>query len=165
MNEVLIAELEQESITTRPFLESVPNDKLEWRPHEKSMTLGQLALHIAGLPSSICDISRLESLDAADVDFHAASPASAAELLPTLAASLDKARAYLAELDDDELMEDWTLKYHGEVAFTVPRVALLRSLMFNHWYHHRGQLSVYLRMLDIPVPVAYGRTADFDPFA
>ena len=164
MNEVLIAELEQESITTHPFLESVPADKLGWRPHEKSMTLGQLALHVANLPASIADIAQLESLDAADVDFEAASPASVEELLPTLAASLEKARAYLAGLDEDSLMEDWTLKYEGEVAFTVPRVALLRSLMFNHWYHHRGQLSVYLRMLDIPVPISYGRTADFDPF-
>jgi len=165
MNEALIAELEQESITTRPFLESVPADKMDWRPHEKSMTLGQLALHVAGLPASICAMASAEDVDAANVDFTPATPGSANELIPTLAASLEKARAYLEGLDEDLLMQDWTLKNNGEVAFTVPRVALLRSLLFNHWYHHRGQLSVYLRMLDIPVPIAYGRTADFDPFA
>jgi uncharacterized damage-inducible protein DinB len=164
MNEALIAELEQESMTTRPFLESVPQNKIEWRPHKKSMTLGQLALHVASLPASITDIAKLRSLDAAAVDFTPASLGSVAELLPTLAVSIDKARDYLESLDADTLMQDWTLHSRGDEIFTVPRVALLRSLMFNHWYHHRGQLSVYLRLLDVPVPIAYGRTADMDPF-
>jgi uncharacterized damage-inducible protein DinB len=164
MIEALLAELEQEAATTQLFLEAVPVDKLDWRPHERSMTLGQLALHVAGLPGGICELAVREGVDVAQVDFSPPAPSSGDELLPTLAESVEKARSTLLELDEDSMMQGWTLLSEGEELMTMPRIALLRSLLFNHWYHHRGQLSVYLRLLDVPVPVAYGRTADVDPF-
>jgi uncharacterized damage-inducible protein DinB len=165
MTEALLAELEQEAATTQLFLEAVPADKLGWKPHDRSMSLGQLALHVASLPGGICDLAALEGMDAAQVDFSPPAPETAAELLVALTASVEKAKAYLLELQDDDMMQPWTLFHNGEELMTMPRMALLRALLFNHWYHHRGQLSVYLRLLDVPVPVAYGRTADVDPFA
>jgi len=165
MIEAFLAELEQEAATTRLFLEAVPGDKLAWRPHDKSMSLGQLALHVAGLPGRICDMASAPGVDTALVDFTPATPASVDELLPTHDAAIEQALEYLQELDEDMAMETWTLDKAGETILAVPRIAVLRSLLFNHWYHHRGQLSVYLRLLDVPVPVAYGRTADVDPFA
>ena len=164
-NMPLLAELEQETAATQAFLESVPADKLDWRPHDKSMTLGQLALHVATLPASMCDFASGDSFDVEAADFQPASPESIDELIPKLRESVEKAASYLGTLNDEKAMQDWRLHRGGEELFKVPRIALLRSLLFNHWYHHRGQLSVYLRLLDVPVPVAYGPTADVNPFA
>ena len=100
-----------------------------------------------------------------NADFLPTSPESAEVLVPTLQASVEKAASFLAGLDEEASMEDWQLHKGGEELFTVPKIALLRSLFLNHWYHHRGQLSVYLRLLDVPVPVTYGRSADINPFA
>ena len=161
----LLAELEQEAAATLTFLESVPADKLDWRPHAKSMTLGQLALHVATLPAAMCELATLDSFDVNDADFLPTSPESADVLVPTFHASVEQAASFLAGLDEDASMQDWQLHQGGEELFTVPKIALLRSLFLNHWYHHRGQLSVYLRLLDVPVPVTYGRSADINPFA
>ena len=161
----LLAELEQESAATEAFLQLVPADKLTWRPHEKSMTLGQLALHVATLPGAICNFASVDSVDVDLADFQVASPESADELIPKLHESAEAAAGFLSELDDEKAMQDWRLHKGGEELFTVPRIALLRSLLFNHWYHHRGQLSVYLRLLDIPLPSTYGPSADVNPFA
>ena len=156
----LIAELEQEAQTTRRQLERVPHEHLDWRPHPKAMTLGQLALHVATIPGSLAALSALDGFDAATMDFTPASPASSADLLPALEESVAGAAAFLADLDDERSAAPWTLTNGATEVFTVPRIGLVRSLMFNHWYHHRGELQVYLRILDLPVPAVYGRSAD-----
>jgi len=158
-------ELEREAVSTRRILERVPADQLDWQPHPKSMTLGQLAFHLAGIPGSISRLGQLDGLDASTVDFTPASPASAEAILPTLESSLAEALAFLGGLDEEASAAPWRLTAGERELFTVPRLELLRSLMFNHWYHHRGQLSVYLRILDVPVPAIYGRSADENPFA
>jgi uncharacterized damage-inducible protein DinB len=161
----LIAELHAETDATRRALQRVPADKLDWRPHRNSMSLGQLAQHVASIPGSISRLARLDGLDAATVDFTPAQPASAAEILETLESSLAAAADYLAGLDETTAASLWRLTAGDREVFTLPRLALLRTLAFNHWYHHRGQLLVYLRLLDVPVPVVYGRTFDENPFA
>jgi uncharacterized damage-inducible protein DinB len=164
--QAMIAELEQEARTTRRVLERVPGDRLTWKPHPKSMTAGQLALHVASLPRTFTQIGQLETFDAAAVDFHnPPSPASAEELVPTLEAGVAEATSFLASLDDAAAGAPWRLTAGERELFTIPRLVLLRTLMFNHWYHHRGELVVYLRLLDVPVPSIYGPSADENPFA
>ena len=160
-----ISELELEARTTRRVLERVPADRLDWRPHPKSMTLGQLALHVATLPGSFARLGRLDGLDMSKVDFkNQPSPQSAGELLPTLDQSVEAARTFLSELDDEQASAPWRMTNGDREVATMPRLGLVRSLMLNHWYHHRGQLAVYLRLLDVPVPSCYGPTADESPF-
>jgi uncharacterized damage-inducible protein DinB len=163
--QALAKELEREAVSTRRILERVPADQLDWQPHPKSMTLGQLALHLAGIPGSISRLGQLDGLDASTVDFTPASPPNAEAFLPTLESSLAEALAFLGSLDEEASAAPWRLTAGERELFTVPRLELVRSLMLNHWYHHRGQLSVYLRILDVPVPAIYGRSADENPFA
>lgn len=160
----LIPELEHETNATRRLLERVPADQLGFRPHPKSMTLGQLALHIATIPGSICRMASVDGVDTQKVDFTPPEPAGAAELLPTLESSVAAAKTFLSGLDDSAAGGTWTAFAGERVIFAMPRLALLRSLLLNHWYHHRGQLTVYLRLLDIDVPAIYGRSADENPF-
>ena len=163
MFEPLVQELEQEAAATRRFLERLPADKLDWKPHDKSMTLGQLALHVAGLPAAISDLASLDSFDAKEANFTPASPESVGQIMSTLEESLHKAKATLSSFDDNAAMATWTLTKGSEEKFSIPRIAMVRSLMLNHLYHHRGQLAVYLRMLDVPVPATYVRSADESP--
>jgi uncharacterized damage-inducible protein DinB len=165
MLEPMINEIEQEAVTTRTVLERVPADKLSWRPHPKSMSLGQLALHIASIPAGLSKLAQLEEFDVSNANFNPPEPKDASEILTTLDASIKAAKEYLGGLNESTAMASWRLTSKGKEVFTVPRVAMLRSIMLNHWYHHRGQLSVYLRLLDVPVPVIYGRSADENPFA
>ncbi|HEV8580746.1 MAG TPA: DinB family protein [Thermoanaerobaculia bacterium] len=160
-----ISELEQEAKSTRKVLERVPADKLDWQPHPKSMKLGQLALHVANLPGAFARMGRLDSFDASQTRFNPPMPQGVDELLPTLEAGVADARTFLGELDDEAAMAPWRFTHGERELFTVPRLGLVRSLMFNHMYHHRGQLVVYLRLLDIPVPSVYGPSADENPFA
>ena len=161
----LLAELEQEARPTRQLLERIPRDRLDWRPHPKSMTLGQLALHVAQVPGAFAAILAADGVDFATMGFGTPNPADTAELLVALDRSLVGARRWLAQLDEAQA----TALYHARLAerelFALPRLALVRTLMFNHWYHHRGQLCVYLRLLDVPLPPIYGPTADENPFA
>jgi uncharacterized damage-inducible protein DinB len=160
----MLQELEQESQTTRRVLERVPPDRLTWRPHEKARTLGELALHVAIVPGAVAAL--VSSPSPAQVpQFADPSPGSAAELLPALDQSLAQARAVLGGMDDETLMATWSLRQGDREIFAVPRVAMLRSIMLNHWYHHRGQLTVYLRELGVPIPSIYGPSADENPFA
>jgi uncharacterized damage-inducible protein DinB len=160
----MLQELEQEAHTTRRVLERVPDNQLGWRPHKKSMTLGELALHVAMVPGGVAEM--VASPSPAQVPgFANPSPASAAELIPALEQSIAKAKKALSGMDDATLMETWRLMRGEREVFAVPRLALLRSIMLNHWYHHRGQLTVYLRELDVPVPSIYGPSADENPFA
>lgn len=163
--EAMINELSQEGATTKRLLERVPAGQLSWRPHPKSMTLGQLALHVASIPGDLCRLAQLEEFDASMANFEPTVPISNEQVLSALKASISGATDYLRMLTTETAGAKWRLTLHGKELFTVPRVCLLRSLLLNHWYHHRGQLSVYLRLLDVPVPVIYGRSADENPFA
>jgi uncharacterized damage-inducible protein DinB len=146
------------------MLERIPVDRLDWQPHAKSMTLGQLGLHVAGLPGAFARLGRLDGLDASTVDFAPRTPQSTEEILATLEASLAEAQAFFSGLDDEAANAPWRLTLGERELATMPRHELVRSLMFNHAYHHRGQLSVYLRLLDVPVPATYGNSADENPF-
>jgi len=165
MLEPMINELRQETATTRRVLERVPRDKLSWKPHQKSMSLGQLALHVASIPSQVAELAQLEEFDASEAHFDPPQANSVEEILAALDVSLRTAEDYVASLDEKTATANWRLTSRGKEVFTVPRAGLLRTIMLNHWYHHRGQLSVYLRLLEVPVPAIYGRSADENPFA
>ena len=161
--DTLIMELEREAQTTRKLLERVPDDKLAWKPHAKSMSLGRLAQHVATTPGFISGMARL---DGYDVEKFAEPPAleSAAALGAAMEESVAQAKANLAATDDAAMMADWSFRRGGHAIMTIPRIGVYRSILFNHLYHHRGQLSVYLRLLDVPVPPIYGPSADENPF-
>jgi uncharacterized damage-inducible protein DinB len=158
----VIMELDQEAATTRRVLERVPQASLSWKPHAKSMSLGQLALHVASVPGNIAQILTNDSLEVPQFTQPAAS--SAAELVPTLDNGIAQAKQILGKMDDSFVQGMWSLKRGDQVLFTVPRIGVIRNIMLNHWYHHRGQLSVYLRLLEVPVPSIYGPSADENPF-
>ena len=159
----LLQELEQEAQTTRRVLERVPNDRLGWKPHPKSMSLGQLALHVATVPGIVATIAAQPEVQAPQ--FTQPSATSSAELIPALESSVAKAKELLEGLDDAAFGATWRLKRGEREILAIPRGAFLRSIMLNHWYHHRGQLSVYLRELDVPLPSIYGPSADENPFS
>ena len=160
----LLAELEQEAQLTRHLLERVPGGRLAWRPHPRSMTLGQLALHVAQVPGAFATSLAADGVDFATVDFRGGDPANVAEVLDALDRSVATAREWLAQLDEGKATALYRARLGDVELFALPRLTLVRSMMFNHWYHHRGQLSVYLRLLNVPLPPIYGPTADENPF-
>ena len=160
----LLAELEQEAQTTRRVLERIPEAHLSWKPHPKSMSLGQLALHVATVPGAVAELAAMEIVTEPPA-FVQPEAATAAELVPALTESVAKARRHLGSLDDAAMGSTWRLMAGGREVMAMPRASLARAVMLNHWYHHRGQLLVYLRLLDLPVPSVYGPTADENPFA
>ncbi|MFQ5988560.1 MAG: DinB family protein [Candidatus Methylomirabilales bacterium] len=163
MVDPILAELDQEAAITRRVLERVPNDKLTWKPHAKSMSLGQLALHVATTPGQVASLVSKSEYELQDFgNFPTAT--SASELLPALEQSIASAKEVLNGLDDQTAMSTFKLTMNGKELLAVPRIGVVRSIMLNHWYHHRGQLSVYLRLLNIPVPSIYGPSADENPF-
>jgi len=162
--DALLAELEQEAHATRRVLERVPQAQLSWKPHPKSMSLGQLALHIADLPGLVAGLASQDTIPNPP-QFVQAEAATSAELVPTLDASITQARTLLGGFDDAAMMKTWRLLSGGRELMAMPRVAVVRAIMLNHWYQHRGQLMVYLRLLNIPVPSVYGPSADENPFA
>jgi uncharacterized damage-inducible protein DinB len=159
----LLAELEQEAETTRRVLERIPQAHLSWKPHPKSMSLGQLALHVATVPGGVAELAALDTIPEPP-SFVQPEAATAAELVPTLAESVARARRALGGFDDARMGEMWRLQSGGQEILTMPRAAVVRTIMLNHWYHHRGQLLVYLRLLNQSVPSVYGPTADENPF-
>jgi uncharacterized damage-inducible protein DinB len=164
MADSILQELDQEAATTKRVLERVPNDKLTWKPHAKSMSLGQLALHVATTPGQAAALVCQSEFEVPEFgNFPTAT--TAAELLPALDQSITRAKEVLNSLDDQTAMSTWKLTKNGKEVFAVPRIGLVRTVMLNHWYHHRGQLSVYLRLLNVPVPSIYGPSADENPFA
>jgi len=165
MPDTLLNELYQEAAVTRRVLERVSGDKLEWRPHPKSMSLGQLAMHVASIPGNLSRLVQADEFDASQANLTPPTPGIVEEILTAHDASLRVAQDYLGGVDEQTARESWRLTFKGKEVFTSPRSVVIRSLMLNHWYHHRGQLSVYLRLLDVPVPVIYGRSADENPFA
>lgn len=150
MIESLLQELDQEAKTTRRVLERVPEDRLTWKPHEKSMSLGQLALHIASMPGAIAGMARQSPFQAPE--FVQPSAATAAELVPALDESVAKAKEILRSMQDSDLADTWRVVDGDRELMAMPVGAVLRSIMLNHWYHHRGQLSVYLRQVGALVP-------------
>ncbi len=161
----LVGELDAEAPITRRVLDRIPADRLAWRPHARSMTLGQLAMHVATIPERISAMSRQDRFDAATARFEPPQPDSLGEILDAYEAALGAARANIAGFTPEDLGATWRLTFGDRELFAVPRAGMLRTLLFNHWIHHRGQLSVYLRLLDVPLPVIYGRSADENPFA
>jgi len=159
----ILMELEQEAQTTKRVLDRIPDDKLAWKPHPKSYSLGQLALHIASVPGSVAAAVVPDSMEAPN--FSQPEPKSRLEVLDTFSKSLESAKDTLKKMDDARLTSMWRLTKNGKVLMSVPRIGFIRSILMNHNYHHRGQLSVYLRMLDVPVPSIYGPSADENPFA
>jgi uncharacterized damage-inducible protein DinB len=160
----LLAELDQEAETTRRVLERIPQEHLSWKPHPKSFSLGQLALHVATVPGNVAELAAIDTIRTPPA-FIQPEAATAAELVPSLTESVAKARRALGGFDDAQMNAMWRLQLGGRDVLTMPRVALVRSIMLNHWYHHRGQLLVYLRLLNQSVPSVYGPTADENPFA
>jgi len=160
----LLAELEQEAETTRRVLERIPQAHLTWKPHPRSMSLGQLALHVATVPGNVAGLAAMDTIPEPP-SFIQAEAATAAELVPSLTESVAKAKRTLGGFDDARMAAMWRLQRGGKDILAMPRAALVRTIMLNHWYHHRGQLLVYLRLLNQSVPSVYGPTADENPFA
>ena len=161
----MLQELEQESHTTRRVLERVPADKLSWRPHAKARTLGQLAQHVAGVPGNVANLVASPSPAQAPQFAEAPGPTTTSDLLPELDRSIANAKKVLGGMSDATVMATWRLMRGDREILALPRAAVLRSIMLNHWYHHRGQLTVYLRELGVAIPSIYGPSADENPFA
>ena len=159
----LLQELEQEAQTTKRVLERVPQEHLGWKPHPKSYSLGQLALHIAQVPGNVAELAMQSP--ATPPAFVQEQAKTSAELVPTLEQSVAKAKSVLAGLERSGGDGTWRLVAGDRELMALPRAAFLRTVMLNHWYHHRGQLTVYLRQLNVPVPSVYGPSADENPFA
>ena len=165
MLEPMLNEFREEAAVTKRVLERVPPDKLSWKPHPKSMSLGQLALHVANIPGSLAKLAQLEEFDASQANFEPPAPNDLKEIHAALDQSVRSTDEFLSGMSEKAARGTWRLTLRGKEVFNKPRVGVLRSIMLNHWYHHRGQLSVYLRLLEVPVPVIYGRSADENPFA
>ena len=163
ISDSLLGELEQEAQITRRLLERVPQEHLEWRPHQKAMTLGQLARHVATIPGGVAEFARQDMKEVPS--FPQPSVERVHELLPLLDETVATARAVLGPMTDADMHATWRLMNGAETILAMPRMAFLRSIMLNHWYHHRGQLSTYLRHLGVAVPSIYGPSADENPFA
>jgi uncharacterized damage-inducible protein DinB len=154
----LLQELEQEAHATRRVLERIPDDQLDWKPHEKSMTFGELAMHVANLPGAIAEISTRD-FDVKTV-IPRPSATSSAQLFVVLEDSLKRAKRLLGAMADADLASPWRMVNGDREVLSMRRGELLRSVMLNHWYHHRGQLTVYLRQTGALVPAVYGDSAD-----
>ena len=159
LNESLIAELKNESLLTKKILERVPMDKKDWKPHEKSMTLGRLATHVAAIPHWISDIFHIDEFDFL-VHYKQYQSNSQEELMKLFQEQLDAAINDLEKMEDDDFNKIWIVKRGGQVFYKLPKNVAIRGWGFSHLFHHRGQLSVYLRLLDVPVPGMYGPSAD-----
>jgi uncharacterized damage-inducible protein DinB len=158
----MLAEFEAQAPVTRRFLERLPEDKLTWKPHERSMTAGQLALHIAVSPAVVVQLVQ-ENPKQARSEFVFPQPASRDEILKAFDACVANVRTQLPKFDDDAMHESWRLVRGDRELFAVPRMSFLRDVMLSHWYQHRGQFSVYLRLLNVAVPATWGPSADEKP--
>jgi len=160
----LLAELEQEAVATRRILEATPADQYAWKPNEKGRSMGELCAHIATIPAGISEILASDGFDFSQRPPEVPAPASREDLLAMFDHSLEQARGWLEGLGDGALAT-WTMTMGGEEIMSMPKVAAIRMMMLNHQYHHRGQLSAYLRAAGARVPSVYGPTADENPFA
>lgn len=160
LNESLIAELKQEAANTRKILQLVPLDNADWKPHTMSMKLGALAVHIAELPGWTAMTLHTDGLDFASMDFKPTKVTTTEELLTLHDENVAKAIAALENSKDEDYNNTWTLRTGEMVHFSLPKINVIRSYSLNHVIHHRAQLSVYLRLLNIPIPGFYGPSAD-----
>ena len=157
-----LAEFEMQAPITRKFLERLPEDKLTWKPHTKSMTAGQLAYHLAFVPAGIIQFVKDNPGQAPDFS-NFPQPASREEILKIFDDGVATVRELLPKYDDASMNETWRLVAGEQELMAVPRAAFVRDIMFSHWYQHRGQFCVYLRLLDVPVPSSWGPSADETP--
>ena len=160
LNEDFIAELQQEAVSTRKCLERIPQEKFDWKPHEKSFTMSKLAAHVAETISWVKEVIETPELDFAAHEHTPFEPTTTLELVEYFDKNLAAATDALQNASDETLAENWKLRNGEEVYFDMPRAQVLRGMAFNHLINHRGQLSVYLRLNDIPVPALYGPSAD-----
>jgi uncharacterized damage-inducible protein DinB len=158
----LLAEFETQASVTRRFLERLPEDKLTWKPHERSMSAGQLAYHLAVVPGGV--IRFVQNNPAQAPDFaNFPQPVTREEIIKTFDDSIAAVRSLLPKLDDAAMKETWRLVAGGKEVLAQPRAEFLRDVMLSHWYQHRGQFSVYLRLLNVAVPASWGPSADEPP--
>jgi uncharacterized damage-inducible protein DinB len=167
LKELAIADFDREMETTRRFLERVPNDRLSWQPHDKSMTLGRLAMHIAEIPKQALGVINQDGYEFAPPGGPPPvrrEATSSAEAVQELDANVTASREALSGVDDVTLQKPWTFKAFGQVRYTWPRVVTLRTRVLSHMIHHRAQLGVYLRLLGVALPpTPYGPSADERP--
>ncbi len=159
--QALLTEFEDQAPVTRKFLERLPEEKLGWKPHEKSLSAGQLAYHLATVPGGVIRFAQNNPAQAPD--FHFAVPAGRQEILKALDVSIATVQAILPKFDDAAMLETWRMFSGDREIVAMPRMLFLRDIMLNHWYQHRGQFSVYLRILNVPVPASWGPSADEQP--
>lgn len=158
--DALLAEFQYESQLTRNMLERLPDGKFDYKPHEKSMTMGQLANHIGDIPNYVAGTLDVDVLDFADSDYKIPTIATKDELVKAYDENVAKAVESFKRHGDDELLKEWTMKDGDKVYMKMPKAQVLRGFVLNHNVHHRAQLQVYMRMNDIPLPSVYGPTAD-----
>ena len=162
--DALLPEFDHEMTTTRKTLERVPEDKFEWKPHARSFSLGALATHLANIPTWGTETLTKSAIDLPAVQQPASALPSKTELIAAFDRNVAAARAAMTGKTDAELLAIWSLKRGGKTLFSMPKTAVLRSFVLSHIIHHRAQLGVYLRLLDVPVPATYGPTADEPAF-
>lgn len=160
ISETLLPEFDREMSGARKTLERIPEDKLTWKPHEKSTSLGRLAGHVAELPGFAKITIETDSLNLSARQHTPLVPTSRAQVLEVFDQKVSEARAAIAGASDEHLMKPWSLEYQGKTLFTLPRAAVLRTMMLSHLIHHRAQLGVYLRLNNVAVPALYGPSAD-----
>ncbi len=158
----MLSEFEKQAPITRRFLERLPEDKLMWQPHEKSMTAGQLAFHLAEVPAGVLRLVRNTPVQMRG-KFEFPQPASVREILDKIDESVVTVRELLPSFDDAAMNETWRLVDSDQTLLAQPRKEFIRDVMLSHWYQHRGQFSVYLRILNIPVPASWGPSGDEPP--
>jgi uncharacterized damage-inducible protein DinB len=160
LSEPIIAELRHETATTRKMLERCPQDSLAWQPHEKSMTLGRLAAHIANLPRLLIATLNEDEFDTNDLRAQSPPADNVSSILEAFDKTNSEALESLKTQSNERLLTPWRYRNGEQVIFEMPRLAVIRFVVLNHIIHHRGQLSVYLRLLNVPLPSVYGPTAD-----
>ena len=160
----MLHEFRAEAAITKRVLDCVPADKLTWKPHAKSMTLGQLAGHIAAIPGRISRLAQQDSFDVLKGSFVPPQPNSLEEILSTLEQGVRDAEQILQGMTEEHAAGQFRLMKGDRELFSQPRSGIVRTIMLNHWYHHRGQLTVYLRLLNVPLPSVYGPSADENLF-
>lgn len=160
MGSILIAEMEQEAVSARQCLERIPADKFGWKPHEKSMSFIRLASHVAEMFGWTPSTLQHKELDFSKIEYKPFEPATTADLVEYLDKNVAEAIDTLRNTSDEVFFENWTMRNGEQIYFTMPKAVVMRSFVLNHIVHHRGQLSVYLRLNDIPVPALYGPSAD-----
>jgi uncharacterized damage-inducible protein DinB len=158
----LFAEFQEQAPITRRFLERLPENKLTWKPHEKSMSAGQLALHIARVPGGVVRFVQQNPAQAPDFN-NIPQPSSLRAILDAFEESVATVKDLLAQCDDAKMRETWRLVRGEKELLAIPRAQFMRDVMLNHWYQHRGQFSVYLRLLNVAVPASWGPSADEPP--